>query len=250
MTQEQFDALPASVTVREVRRTVRRKGFRPITVTVITTLLDEQKYPAEQLIKLRMSRWGVEVDLRHLKTTMGMELLHCESVEGVKKELTVFQIVYNLVRVVMMEGARRQQVGVERISFADALAWVRHAQADDELPDLVVNPHRPDRIEPRAVKRRFQIVLIRASVRETLAIRGLLLVGDSSTTMLTGGHILRKYSKCSNRAELQWHSWMSRLRPLRFGTIWGRWRQAGVQWQAIKRYYSNIITNTPFHSTF
>lgn len=154
MTQEQFDALPESIIVREVRRTVRRKGFRPIIVTVITTLLDEQKYPAEELIKLRMSRWDVEIDLRHLKTTMGMELLHCESVEGVKKEMAVFQIVYNLVRMVMMEGARRQGVALDRISFADALAWVRHAEVDDELPDLVVNPHRPDRIEPRAVKRR------------------------------------------------------------------------------------------------
>jgi len=154
MTAEQFDALPESVIVREVRRTVRRKGFRPITVTVITTLLDPREYPAEELIKLRMSRWVVETDLRHLKTTMGMDLLRCESVEGVKKELAVFQIVYNLVRVVMMEGARRQGVPLDRISFADALAWLRHAGTDDDLPDLVVNPHRPNRVEPRAVKRR------------------------------------------------------------------------------------------------
>lgn len=154
MTREQFDALPDSIIVREVRRTVRRKGFRPITVTIITTLLDEQKYPAEELIKLRMSRWVVETDLRHLKTTLGMELLHCEKVEGVKKEVAVFQIVYNLVRVVMMEGARRQGVPLDRISFADALAWMRHAGPEDELPDLVVNPYRPNRVEPRAVKRR------------------------------------------------------------------------------------------------
>jgi len=154
MSQEQFDALPESIVVREVRRTVRRKGFRPVTVTIITTLLDEKKYPAEELVKLRMSRWGVETDLRHLKTTMAMDVLRCESVEGVKKEVAVFQIVYNLVRVVMMEASRRQQVGVDRISFADALAWVRHARPGDDLPDLVVNPYRPGRVEPRAVKRR------------------------------------------------------------------------------------------------
>jgi hypothetical protein len=154
MNQEQFDALPESIVVREARRTVRRKGFRPLTVTVITTLLDEKKYPADELVKLRMSRWGVETDLRHLKTTMGMDVLRCESVEGVKKEVAVFQIVYNLVRVVMMEASRRQQVGVDRISFADALAWVRYAQPGDELSDLVVNPYRPGRVEPRAVKRR------------------------------------------------------------------------------------------------
>jgi len=154
MSDEQFDALPESIVVREVRRTVRRKGFRPVTVTVITTLLDEKKYPADELVKLRMSRWGVETDLRHLKTTMKMDVLRCESVEGVKKEVAVFQIVYNLVRGVMMEASGRQQVGVDRISFADALGWVRHARPGDELPDLVVNPYRPGRVEPRAVKRR------------------------------------------------------------------------------------------------
>jgi hypothetical protein len=122
MSREQFDALPESIVVREVRRTVRRKGFRPVTVTIVTTLLDEKKYPADELVTLRMTRWGVETDLRHLKTTMGMDVLRCESVEGVKKELAVFQIVYNLVRVVMMEASRRQQAGVDRISFADALA--------------------------------------------------------------------------------------------------------------------------------
>ena len=97
---------------------------------------------------------AVETDLRHLKTTMKMDVLRCESVEGVKKEVAVFQIVYNLVRAVMMEASRRQQVGVDRISFADALGWMRHARPGDELPDLVVNPYRPGRVEPRDVKRR------------------------------------------------------------------------------------------------
>jgi hypothetical protein len=154
MSKEQYDALPQSLMVREVRRTVRRKGFRPVTVTVVTTLLDPEKYPADELVTLRMNRWCVETDLGHLKTTMGMDVLRCETVEGVSKELAVFKIVYNLVRVVMMEAARRQGVAADRISFADALAWVRHAGPHDELPDLVVVPHRPGRVEPRAIKRR------------------------------------------------------------------------------------------------
>jgi hypothetical protein len=154
MTREEYDALPESVVVREVRRTVHRKGFRPVTVTVVTTLLDPERYPADELVRLRVSRWVVEADLRHLKTTMGMDVLRCETVEGVMKELAVFRIVYNLVRVVMMEAARRQGVEACRISFADALAWVRHAGPADDLPRLVVNRHRPDRAEPRAVKRR------------------------------------------------------------------------------------------------
>lgn len=66
----------------------------------------------------------------------------------------MFLLVYNLVRMTMLEAARRQQVAVERISFVDALRWLATAEPGDELPELVVNPHRPGRYEPRARKRR------------------------------------------------------------------------------------------------
>ena len=68
--------------------------------------------------------------------------------------MTVYAIVYNLVRVVMVEAARRQGVDVERISFVDALRWLAEARPGDELPELVVNPERPGRYEPRVRKRR------------------------------------------------------------------------------------------------
>lgn len=154
MSRQEYDALPESVVVREVRRTVRRKGFRPMVVTVTTTLLDPQQYPAGELVKLRLRRWEVETDLRHLKTTMKMDVLRCQSVEGVQKELAVFVLVYNLVRAVMMEAARRQGVAVARVGFADALAWLCRAEPGEALPPLLINPHRPDRAEPRARKRR------------------------------------------------------------------------------------------------
>ena len=96
----------------------------------------------------------MELDLRHLKTTMKMDVLKCKTVDGVLKELTVYALVYNLVRVVMLEAARRQGREVERISFVDALRWLAGAEGDEELPELVVNPDRPGRVEPRVVKRR------------------------------------------------------------------------------------------------
>ena len=68
--------------------------------------------------------------------------------------MTVYAIVYNLVRVVMVEAARRQGVDVERVSFVDALRWLAQARPGDELPELVVNPERPGRYEPRVRKRR------------------------------------------------------------------------------------------------
>src|SRR5205807_7946281 len=75
---------------------------------------------------------------------------------GVMKELYMFAIAYNLVRLVMLEASQRQQVPLERISFVDALRWLRDTPAGALLTRLVVNPHRPDRLEPRVLKRRMK----------------------------------------------------------------------------------------------
>lgn len=160
MSREQYDELPDSILVRELRRTVQRPGLGEagddgrVTLTLATTLLDPKAYPAAELLGLRLRRWDVETDIGHVKTTMGLDVLRCKSEQGVRKELCVFCLVYNLVRAVMLEGARRQEAPVSRISFADVLHWMRHARPGDTLPRFVVNPHRPDRAEPRCKKRR------------------------------------------------------------------------------------------------
>lgn len=154
MSKEEYDALPQSILARELRRTVRRPGLGHVTLTLVTTLTDPKKYPAAELLELRLRRWDVETCIAHVKTTMRMDVLHCKSEEGVRKELAVFCLVYNLVRAVMLEASRRQEVPVARISFADVLHWIRHARPGDELPIFVVNPLRPNRIEPRCKKRR------------------------------------------------------------------------------------------------
>src|SRR6266446_5378754 len=154
LTPEVFAALPAVLCVRELRYRVAHAGFRTQTVTLVTTLLDVDMYPADALAALYGTRWQVERNLRHLKQTMGLDVLHCKRLVGVLKELTVFALVYNLVRVVMLTAAKRQGVPLERISFIDALRWLSTARPGEPLPPLVVNPHRPGRVEPRAVKRR------------------------------------------------------------------------------------------------
>lgn len=154
MTAEEYATLPETLMVRELRYKVGRPGFRTRTVTLVTTLLDAEVYPLDALAEIYGARWQVELNLRHLKTTMKMDILKCKTVEGVLKELTVYAIVYNLVRVVMIEAARCQGVEVERISFVDALRWLTQAKPGDELPKLVVNPKRPGRFEPRVRKRR------------------------------------------------------------------------------------------------
>jgi hypothetical protein len=154
IARDRWEQLPESIIVRELRRTVIRPGLGKITITLVTTLLDAKAYPADELLNLRLRRWDVETNIGHLKTTMKMDVLHCKTEAGVPKELAVFCLVYNLVRVVMLEAARRQEVPVSRISFADAYKWLRHARPGDVLPALIVNPHRPGRIEPRCIKRR------------------------------------------------------------------------------------------------
>lgn len=154
MGRADYDALPRSIIVREIRRTMNHGDGRRVTVTIVTTLLDPIRYPADEVVELRLRRWDVETDIRHLKQTMGLDVLRCKTEAGVRKELAVFCLVYNLVRVVMLEAAERQKVPASRISFIDALRWMRHAKAGEPLRELIVNPSRPNRIEPRCRKRR------------------------------------------------------------------------------------------------
>jgi hypothetical protein len=154
LTAEEYAALPASQVVRELRYTIREPGRRTRVVTLVTTLLDPERYAAAELARLYGLRWRVETNLKHLKTTLGLDILRCKTVEGVLKELTVFVLIYNLVWRVMEEAGQRQGVEPNRISFVDAWRWLRYARPEDELPVLVVNPPRPGRCEPRVRKRR------------------------------------------------------------------------------------------------
>ncbi len=154
MTPEQFAQLPEEMLVREIKYRVHDKGSRVREVTLVTTLLDPERYPAAEIARLYGLRWQVEVDLRDLKITLGMDVLKSRKVETVLKEVLVFSLVYNLVRLVTVKAARRQRVRPNRISFIDALRWLQPPKPAAPLPELVVNPVRPGRIEPRCRKRR------------------------------------------------------------------------------------------------
>lgn len=177
LSAEGFAALPATLRVRELRYAVARPGFRVRQVTLVTTLLDPQVYPAEQLAEAYGLRWTIETCFGHLKTTMKMDVLRCQTVRGVMKELTMFLLVYNLVRMTMREAGRRQGVAPDRISFVDALRWLATAQPGDELSELVVNPLRTGRLEPRTRKRRPKqyglMTKPRALLRQLLATQAL-----------------------------------------------------------------------------
>ena len=154
LAKETLAALPDSLVLREVRYHIGTPGFRTRQMTLVTTLLDAEVYQVPDLAELYRQRWQVETSLAHLKTTMRMDVLHCKTVPGVLKELTVFAIVYNLVRMVMCQSAMLQHTGVERISFLDALRWLGAPSTGIPLGGLIVNAIRPHRVEPRVKKRR------------------------------------------------------------------------------------------------
>jgi hypothetical protein len=172
MSAVDFAALPDQLAVREVRFRVRRPGRRVRWVTLVTTLTDAGRYPAADVATLYERRWRVEGDLRHRKQAPGLDVLRCRTVPGVVKELLVFVTVDNLVRRVMVEAAGRQRVPPHRVSFVDALRWLRQAQPGEPPPRLVVNPDRPGRVEPRVRKRRPKQYPVmkrpRAALREEL----------------------------------------------------------------------------------
>jgi hypothetical protein len=177
LTRETLAALPDALVLREVRYQLDRRGFRTRQITLVTTLLDVALYPVAELAELYRPRWQVETSLAQLKTTMRMEVLHGKTVPGVLKELTVFAIVYNLVRMVMCQSATLQHLTVERISFVDALRWLGAPSTGIPLGALIVNPIRPHRVEPRVKKRRPKsfpfMIKPRQALRQQLVQQGL-----------------------------------------------------------------------------
>jgi hypothetical protein len=168
MAAKEYDALPETVTVREMRIAVRQPGSRVHQLTLVSTLQDAWRYPKQALAQLYARRWQVETDLRHLKHTLGLDVLRCQTVQGVIKELAMFVIAYNLVRRVMVQASRRQGVAPDRISFVDALRWLRHTKPGEQLPRLIINPERPGRMEPRVKKRRGKPYKLLTKPREKL----------------------------------------------------------------------------------
>jgi hypothetical protein len=176
MSAAEYAALPEELAVRVLRYRVESPGFRVGCVTVVTTLLDAAAYPAEAVAMLYFRRWLAEVNFKHIKITMKMDVLRCETVDGVLKELAMFALVYNLVRSVTTESARVQGVAPERISVIDTIRWLIGTEGDGDVAVLKVNPARPGRVEPRVVKRRpkkyHHMRTPRSELRKKLPMKG------------------------------------------------------------------------------
>jgi hypothetical protein len=121
LSAEQFAALPGTRPVRQLRIQATLKGFRPRRLVLVTTLLDPLAYPAAALADLYLRRWGVELQIRELKTLLRLDVLRCRSPQMIRKELQMHFIAYNLVRAVMLQAALQYQVALSRLSFKGTL---------------------------------------------------------------------------------------------------------------------------------
>jgi putative transposase len=170
MDRETYDQLPASIEIREVLVQVQEPGFRTESLVVVTTLLDADTYSKEDIAELYHRRWLIELDIRSLKITLGMDILRCQSAEMVRREIWTCLLAYNLIRQTMLEAALHTERSPRELSFTAALqkiaaAWAMLATADERLLGSLIDTlltdlsthrvgHRPNRVEPRKIKRR------------------------------------------------------------------------------------------------
>jgi hypothetical protein len=169
MSRREYRRMPATLVLREVAVAVTQPGFRPRQVVLVTTLVDARAYSPEELVAAYRCRWHVELDLRAIKQVLGMDILRCKTPAMVRKELWMHLLAYNLVRTLMAEAARAAGVRPRDLSFKGALqtlnafaaVWTFAPRPGPTLYRALLKAvathrvaDRPDRIEPRAVKRK------------------------------------------------------------------------------------------------
>jgi hypothetical protein len=170
MDEETYAAIPETLGVRELKVRVDVRGFRVKELVVVTTLTDADRYPREEIARLFRLRWHVELDLRNIKISLRLDDLRGKTPDMVRREIWVHALAYNLIRKVMAQAALGHEKLPRELSFVSALAAVTGALAYGSVADasrlsalarvqhrLITHSrvgHRPDRVEPRAVKRR------------------------------------------------------------------------------------------------
>ena len=170
LSKDEFLALPASITVREIYYYIVISGFRTRRVSLITTLLERQIYPTLKIVQLYERRWQVEIDLKHLKTTLGMDVLRCKTPSMVRKEIHVYLLAYNLLRSLMwsagttyntpplrlsLQGTRHHLLNfIPKLEIAHSQKRIRLYRSLLKIIVHKVVPDRPARSEPRVTKRR------------------------------------------------------------------------------------------------
>jgi len=170
MDEATYERMPTSLRIREVEVAVAQPGFRVEALVVVTTLIDARTYTRQDLAELYHKRWLVELDIRSIKCTLGMDVLRCQTPQMVRKEIWTCLLAYNLIRKTMLEAAWQSGLSPRQLSFAAAMqkiaaSWGALPHFNHELAEALIDSHiadlaknqvgdRPNRVEPRAIKRR------------------------------------------------------------------------------------------------
>ena len=176
MDQACYEQIPESMSLRLIKVQIQEPGFRVESLWVVTTLVDAQKYPREDIADLYRQRWMVELDIRTIKKTMGMDILRCKSPAMVRQEMWTCLLAYNLIRKALLEAAYETDHSPRELSFTTAMQTIAAslgtlAGADKELEARLIAAQiaslteqivgdRPNRVEPRAVKRRWKPIAL------------------------------------------------------------------------------------------
>jgi hypothetical protein len=113
---EEWENLPDKLQVRQIKVTVTQPGFRVKSFYIATTLLDETRYPSTIIAELYLKRWNVELYFRELKTTLGMDILRCKSPDMIQKEVIMYFIAFNAIKL-MINDNKRQEIQSDEMSF-------------------------------------------------------------------------------------------------------------------------------------
>jgi Transposase DDE domain len=188
MDKGTYESLAGQMEVRIVRVHVAARGFRTRLLDLVTTLLDAEIYTKNDLAALDRRRWEAELHLRSIKVVLGLDVLRCRTPGMVRKELWMGLLGYNVIRALMAAGCQAHAGAPHRVSFKGALQTLvafaeglREGTPDQRrlLWSLMLRAvaadgvgHRPDRVEPRAVKRRpkpYPLLMVpRAEAKEAL----------------------------------------------------------------------------------
>lgn len=170
MDEATYAEIPEELAVRELRVTVDQSGFRVNELVLVTTLLDAEAYGKQEVARLFLDRWDIELDFRSIKDVLQMDVLRCRTPEMVRKEIGMHLLAYNLIRGVMRDAAEAHDKVPRHLSFKgalqtmtafqDALRWatpiLRVALVGEMLKAISSHEvgNRFGRVEPRANKRR------------------------------------------------------------------------------------------------
>ncbi|QDV48192.1 IS4 family transposase [Gimesia fumaroli] len=174
MTRQEFWQQPLTLTLRLVDVQISQPGYRAKTFTIATTITDRKAYPARWIAAVYQSRWLIELDIRSIKCSLGMDILRAKSPDMVLTELWSCLLAYNLIRLKMLQSSLSTDRDPRSLSFATtqqmlAASWLLGAvtKLTDELvalgqqvPSSERVGHRTGRTEPRANKRRTKVLAL------------------------------------------------------------------------------------------